>query len=254
MGPAAHARWVRAPEALKRNLVPDFLARWPRKADGAADDRGGEELGEIKTIQPGPTRYGGPRGSERNGAVNRRAAGGQADADAKARAADIRLNGCGAPNITACRNAGCGCGDNVGPIRRVLRGYKLKGYAVGAYGECSDTVHTLVRRLGRAGVAKWARLLPTASEHGAQGRLTWLLKRNIAMANLRAMARTLLDRLEHVGTGAAGRTARRAAHRARTARATAEEARHQHAAYRQSDHSGAGSRGGFWEFGARDGG
>ena len=75
-----------------------------------------------------------------------------------------------------------------------------------------------------------------------------MLRRSIATATQRALARTLLDRLEHVGTGAAGRTARRQAHRARTAWGTAEDARHRHAAYRQSDHSGEGARHGFWEF------
>ena len=118
----------------------------------------------------------------------------------------------------------------------------------GAYGEYSDNIHRLIRRLGRIGASTWKRLLPSASGAGAQGRLTWLLKRRIAMANLRANAQTLLDRLEHVGRGAAPRRARRAARAARRAAYTSEEARHQHFQHRQADHSGEGARHTFWEF------
>ena len=73
--------------------------------------------------------------------------------------------------------------------------------------------------------------------HGARGRLAWMLKRRIAMSGLRALARTLLDRLEHVGEGAQGRNARRAARRARrSAFYTAEDARHEHGRCQESNH------------------
>ena len=125
----------------------------------------------------------------------------------------------------------------------------LVGYVTGGYGECSESVHKLVRRLARVGTEKWARLLPTASQNGARGRLAWLLKRRIAMSGLRALARTLLDRLEHVGTGAVPRAARRAARRARrSAFGTAGDARHEHGRYQEANHNHAGAGARFWAY------
>ena len=151
----------------------------------------------------------------------------------KPRAADVAHNGCQP-------------GD-VGPIQRELQRHKLVGYVTGGYGECSESVHQLVRRLARAGTDKWARQLPTASQHGARGRLAWLLKRRVAMSGLRGLARTLLDRIEHVGTGATTRAARRAQRRARrSAFYAAEDARHEHGRHQEADHSGDGAR--FWAY------
>ena len=245
MAPEVRRNWIHMPSELRKHIVPDALFRYPR----TEEDQGGEELGEFKTIQPCATWY---HSEVRGEAVKARANRIPTEYEAKARQADIRYNGCGAPNLRACRASQCrraGCGNNVGPIRAVLRTYKLKGYVVGAYGECSDSVHQLVRRLGQAGAAKWKRLLPTASDIGARGRLTWMIRRRVAIANLRAWAYSLLDRLEHVGIGAPGRAARREARRQSHAWESAEEARHQHAAYQQADHSAEGARHpGFYDF------
>ena len=132
---------------------------------------------------------------------------------------------------------------DVGPIQRVLQRHTLVGYVTGGYGECSESVHQLVRRLARAGTDKWARQLPTASQHGARGRLAWLLKRRVAMSGLRGLARTLLDRIEHVGTGATTRAARRAQRRARrSAFYAAEDARHEHGRHQEAEPCRDGAR------------
>ena len=69
----------------------------------------------------------------------------------------------------------------------------------------------------------------------------------LARSGLRALARTLLDRIEHVGTGATTRAARRAQRRARrSAFYAAEDARHEHGRYQEADHSGDGAR--FWAY------
>lgn len=202
-------------------------------------------LGEVKTIQNCPLRYKVSHGNARGAA---RARGIPKEYEFKAMTADMLHFGCGRKNTTACRSAGCNCCELVGRIRTELRRHKVEGYVMGAYGEGSVTVHTLIRYMAEVGAKSWGRLLPTASHTGAKGRLGWLIKRRIGSTAVRAGARLLLDRMEFVGAGAGARGDRRKATRKRHQRHWHEEARHQHGVASQADHAGSGARdGSFWD-------
>ena len=205
-------------------------------------------LGEIKTIQVCPTRYKPNQGIERGAAVKARARAIPGEYEHKAMTADMSYNGCGAKNITACRTAGCGCCDQVGPIRTELRKHKIVGLVMGAYGEMSQEVHQMVRKLAPIGAATWKRKLPSASNVGAQGRLGWLMKRRLGITAVRAGARLLLGRIQYIGTGAGARWQRRQDARRRHYREWSEDARHEHGRARQADHNHSGARDfTFWE-------
>jgi len=245
MPEAPRARWESTiPEAQRRHLVPDLKFDYPR----TAHNLGGSEFGEAKSITVCSSRYKLSHGTKRGAAVQERERKIPGEYEFKAQTADMQYNGCGRKNVTECRAAGCKCCDHVGPIRTELRRHRLVGYVMGAYGEMSDSVHRMVKKLAPIGAATWKRKLPTASYVSACGRLAWMMKRRLGVTAVRAGARLLLDRMEFIGPGAGARADRRKEAKRRHCRTWSEEARHQHGRARQADHAQSGGRDNtFWD-------
>jgi hypothetical protein len=224
MSEVGRQRWLNAPEKERRGLIPDFLIHWHATTGQPA----GVEIAELKTFSMCPSRYFDSDGNVRGAAAKRRVKAIHTGYRDIARRADMMYNGCGRKLFGPCRAAGCGCCDELLAIRQELRKYKLVGFAVGAYGEGSESIHALIKRLASAGTGAWKRKLPSASLHGTRGRLGWMIKRRLGMAALKLNARTLLDRIDLVGRGAQARNARRSARTTGHTRWNAEEARHEH--------------------------
>ena len=224
----------------RQHLVPDFQAQYHR----TAHDRGGDQLLELKTIHPCPTRYPERHAKHSGAPVRVRAGKILGEYQHKARRADMLVYGCGRPatrrGFAACRTAGCSCCDRTGPVRGQLRRHQVNGLVIGAYGEGSKSVHDLIRRLAHYGCGEWMRRLPSASLSGTVGRLAWKLKRLIGMRGLRGHVRVLLSRLEYVGAGAAERARRRRWARMRRDGDFWEDARREWRNSRQADHGGEG--------------
>ena len=200
-------------------------------------------------MQQCPSRYRPADATAKGAAVKRRERLIHSEYQAHARLADLRFNGCGARTVTECRERQCGCVDEVGPIRTELNRHKLVGFAFGGYGEASPAVHTLVKRLADAGAHAWMHRLPSGSRSGAHGRLAWFMKRRIGITVLSGLAHTVLDRIQHVGSGATQRANRGTAARARGLSGpwTHDEARREHDRANQCDHTRDGATGaGFW--------
>ena len=96
----------------------------------------------------------------------------------------------------------------------------MQGLVFGAWGEASPAVSKLLTLFARTGAERHWRSMRHAEPLDAVGSLAWLLRRRWALTAMRENARLKLDRLEHVGRGAAAAADRRAtagaAHQART--------------------------------------
>lgn len=186
----------------RQGLVPDLLVGVPMP--GGAADR--DCLFELKTLHAGPSTY--PASStERCAAACTRAEALPKEYATKAQRLDREF--CDTPPGV------------VGPVeRRLLALGTVRGLVFGHWGETSPDVEDLLSIAAEVGARRHWRAMQAPSPGVALGSLVWLLRRRWGMAAWRASARLLLDRLEHIGAGAATAAARRA-----TARADAVEAR-----------------------------
>ena len=174
----------------RRGLVPDIAATvaW------SGEDADQERLLELKTIQPGPTRYPATL-TRRCEAVARRARGIPGDYKAKCQRLDTEL--------------GLRQEAQPGPFEQRLNCWPdVIPLVVGAYGEVNDEFLELVRCLARAGAARQLRHLHAPSEAAARGCLGWLYRRRLGFTSLRGLARVRFHALQFVGDDGSARARR----------------------------------------------
>ena len=183
------ARAAQEPTRKRQGLVPDFSFTIP--FDGPER----ELLFELKTLHVGSSTY--PASAQRCEPVARRARALPGEYAAKARQVDRKF----------CRTAE---GD-IGPVEAKIRSFEpVRGLVFGAWAEASPDVDRLIGVLaGRGSERHWRGMLAASAEE-AKGALAWLLRRRWAMTALRENARLKIDRLQHVGAGAAAAQLRRA--------------------------------------------
>ena len=98
-----------------------------------------------------------------------------------------------------------------GPVEtKLARLGEVKGVVVGAFGEASEELHTLIHHLAISRVREAG---PQKGRRGTQeaelALTTSLLRRALSVVGVRAQARLLLGRLEVIGPGAAAAAGRR---------------------------------------------
>ena len=172
----------------RQGMVPDFLIH----VDWDGTER--PTLFELKTLHHGSTTY--PSAGRRCEAVARRARALPSEYLGKAREADRRFCGTSA--------------GEVGPVERKLRSFgEVRGLVFGAWGEASPDVERLLGTLADIGSQRHWRAMRCPDAAAAKGAIAWLLRRRWAFAALREAARLKIERLEHVGSGAAAAARRR---------------------------------------------
>jgi len=93
-----------------------------------------------------------------------------------------------------------------------LQGYgTVRGLVFGAWGEASPDIEKLLTWLAGLGASRHWRTMGCLEEAKARGILAWSLRRRWGLTAVRENARLKLDRLRHVGSGAAIASQRRAA-------------------------------------------
>jgi hypothetical protein len=199
----------------RQGMVPDIVIGTPAPDGGPPR----EHLYELKTPHCGSSTYT-MRAATRCRAVEARAEAIPEEYHRKARTLDRTFAGTSAPTV--------------GPVERKLQSYgPIRGLVFGHYGESSQAVATLLEIAATHGAARHWQTTGAADAHAATGVFHWLLQRRWGLTALRSNARLVLNRLEHLGSGAPQATARR-----QVARAAAADAHR--AAYH--DFTGSGRR------------
>ena len=178
-----------------QSIVPDMRISIPEEGNTVP------RLHELKIISSSRTRYAPHRqGQEATRAVDKRARELNQEYIMKARNTDRQY--CGTPPGTT------------GPVEtKLARLGEVKGVVVGAFGEASEDLHTLIHHLAisrvrEAGPQKGRRGL-MRTEEAELALTTSLLRRALSVVGVRAQARLLLGRLEVIGPGAAAAAGRR---------------------------------------------
>lgn len=178
-----------------QSIVPDMRISIPEEGNLA------KRLHEIKIISSSKTRYTIHReGQEATRAVDKRAGELNAEYLAKARRTDQTY--CGTAQGT------------VGPVERKLGSLgRVHGIVVGAFGEGSDDLHSLINHLAVS------RVRYAGPQLGRRGQLrteeaeiaisTTFLRKTLSICAVRSQAQVLLGRLEVIGPGSAAAALRR---------------------------------------------
>ena len=178
-----------------QSIVPDMRISIPEEGNLA------KRLHEIKIISSSKTRYTIHReGQEATRAVDKRAGELNAEYLAKARRTDQTY---------------CGTAQGmVGPVERKLGSLgRVHGIVVGAFGEGSDDLHSLIHHLAVS------RVRYAGPQLGRRGQLrteeaeiaisTTFLRKTLSICAVRSQAQVLLGRLEVIGPGSAAAALRR---------------------------------------------
>ena len=178
-----------------QSIVPDMRISVPEEGNLVP------RLHEIKVISSSKTRYNPHReGQDATRAVDRRAGELNAEYLAKARRTD--QNYCGTPQGA------------VGPVETKLGSLgRVHGIVIGAFGEASDDLHSLIHHLALS------RVRYAGPQVGRRGQLrteeaeiaitTSFLRKSLSVCSVRSQARLLLGRLEVIGPGTAAAAQRR---------------------------------------------
>ena len=178
-----------------QSIVPDMRITIPEEGNLVP------RLHEIKLISSSKTRYSIHReGQEATRAVDKRAGELNAEYLAKARQTDQTY--CGTAPGT------------VGPVERKLGSLgKVYGIVVGAFGEASDDVHSLIHHLAVSRVRyagpQVGRRGQVRIEEAEIALTTSFLRKSLSVCAVRGQARLLLGRLEVIGPGGAAAAVRR---------------------------------------------
>ena len=200
--------------------MPDFKKRGEE----------GDVLCELKFLNACKSRY--PRNPRRRDgarAVERRAEGLTEEYCKSAREVDWKY--CGVPRPPPPQPGVPRPPRQIGPVENRLNSYgRVKGWVFGAWGECSDEVHTMVQKVAEAKVQRAAtlpgrHLLFKSREAQLAGEVAFV-RRRLSFTSVQQQARLLLDRLQLLGEGA-GEAARRREWAEQASRAEARERRAQ---------------------------
>ena len=162
----------------RQGVVPDFLLQPPS---------GRQELMDVKTVSFCPTRYPAAILDTRHAAVSRRASAVHREMHAKARKVDRRWNG-------TAQGA-------QGPVERRMQEFgPIGGLVVGAFGEASADVLTLIQRTALFNAERnglWRCMGASSLEDGAKV-LEKRAIRTLGVEGVRGLARVRLANLSHV--------------------------------------------------------
>ena len=207
----------------RQALVPDFKLR----GEGGE----GDILCELKFLNACKSRY--PRNPRRrDGArgVERRAEGLTEEYSKSAREVDRKY--CGVPQPPPLQPGAPRPPRQIGPVESRLNNFgRVRGWVFGAWGECSEEVHTMVQKLAEAKVQRAgtqpgrSRLLFRSREAQLAEEVAYL-RRRPSFTAVQQQARLLLDRLQLLGEGA-GEAFRRREWAEQARRADARERRAQ---------------------------
>ena len=119
---------------------------------------------------------------------------------------DKRVKGLQAEYRTKARDADQGYGGvekgQVGPVERKLEQFgKLQGFVFGAFAECSDDVHDLVRILAGNRLKFEALQSGVVRKKERLGEITAQIRRNLSIGVVKGQAESLLARLNQIGSG-----------------------------------------------------
>ena len=178
-----------------QSIVPDMRITIPEEGNLVP------RLHEIKLISSSKTRYTIHReGQEAMRAVDKRA--GELNSEYLAKAKQTDLAYCGTAH------------GEVGPVERKLGSLgRVHGIVIGAFGEASDDLHSLLHHLAVS------RVRYAGPQVGRRGQLrtedaeialtTSFLRKSLSVCAVRSAARLLLGRLEVIGPGGAAAALRR---------------------------------------------
>ncbi len=173
-------------EALERGrkrqgLLPDFKLELPNPLGGTSTT-----LAELKVLGAVRSRY--PRGN-RDKAVDRRARLLAGEYRRKVVTIDQQVLGTNR--------------DQVGPLQRRLESFgELQGLVVGAFGEGSEDLHSLVQTLGESRLRAQGLAQGREGSDAELGVIIGQIRRTLSTTAVRAQALCLLSRLSHMGDGA----------------------------------------------------
>ena len=129
-------------------------------------------------------------------AVDKRASGLPADYRRKAREAD--------------RESRAASGDERGPVERKLDEFgDLLGLVIGAWGEASEGVNTLIDQLAASRLSSQERTRGKPGNKQELGLITAQIRRRLSLAAVKAQVECLLSRLHQVGPGSKAMMQRR---------------------------------------------
>ena len=164
----------------RQGMVPDFMIELPSQTEGKA-----RKLAELKVINCCFTRY---SPGQRVKAVDRRANLLQGEYRRKTREAD-RLGG---DHVL----------QEMGPVERKLLQYgDLVGLVVGAFGEGSEDLHSLVQSLAESKVTAMGLRRGGQASEEELGMVVGQIRRSLSTTFVRAQAQCLLSRLNCTGQG-----------------------------------------------------
>ena len=178
-----------------QSIVPDMRIMIPEEGNFV------KRLHELKIISSSKTRYNPHRqGQEAMKAVDKRANELNSEYIKKARNTDQQY--CGTVRGTT------------GPVETKLGTMgEVKGVVVGAFGEGSEDLHSLIHHLAisrvRVAGPQKGRRGQVRTEEAELAITTSFLRRTLSMVGVRAQARLLLGRLEVIGPGAGAAAGRR---------------------------------------------
>ena len=178
-----------------QSIVPDMRIWIPEEGNSVP------RLHELKIISSSKTRYNPHRqGQDAMKAVDKRANELNAEYIKKARNTDQKY--CGTLQ------------GNTGPVETKLGSLgEVKGVVVGAFGEGSEDLHSLIHHLAisrvRVAGPQKGRRGQVRTEEAELALTTSFLRRTLSVVGVRAQARLLLGRLEVIGPRAAAAAGRR---------------------------------------------
>ena len=98
----------------------------------------------------------------------------------------------------------------VGPVERKLQTFgEIKGLVIGAFGEASEDVHSLVQSLANSRLQMSDLLGRGRAAKGELAVIVGQIRRQISVAGVRAQANCLLGKLNSLGEGVGGYDRRR---------------------------------------------
>ena len=164
----------------RQAMVPDFQLEVPCATGGKVS-----KLAELKVLNCCPTRY---STGDRDKAVDKRAKMLQAEYRKKAKDTDRKYGG---------TEEGI-----IGPVENKLRQYgDIQGLVVGAFGEGSEDLHSLVQTIAESKVTTMGLSRGREGTEAELGIVVGQVRRMLSTASVRAQAQCLLTRMSSVGEG-----------------------------------------------------